>query len=323
MKVDLVVSLDTECDKGRKWRLKRPLRFENVLEGVPRRLQPLFDRYGIRATYLLSPEILKDDACADAMRTLEGRAELGTHLHAEFIEPDPKPGADVTDAFQSEYPPEVERAKLRNLTRLFEARFGRAPTSFRAGRYAIGPHTLTFLEELGYAVDSSVTPHAWWLRRKNFGVNFMGAPDQPYHPSARDFRRRGAMRILEVPITLVNPFWERWPAALRRAVDPTRSWQSILLKALFRRRLRSTWLRPSLATADEMLAVTKHMDAKANGRPATLCMMFHSNEATRGTSPYNLTEREVEDFLDRLDRYFERLFESADVRSIGLSEVRA
>ena len=69
---------------------------------------------------------------------------------------------EVTDAFQRDYPPDVEAAKLRDLTELFSRTFGRSPTSFRAGRFGIGPHSIPILEELGYLVESSVTPHMDW-----------------------------------------------------------------------------------------------------------------------------------------------------------------
>jgi len=133
----MTISLDTECDKGDGWAVRQPLSFRNVLEGVPERLQPLFDAHGIKATYLLSPEVLQNEACAALVQALKGQAELGAHLHAEFISPHDAPRTDNTHAFQSDYPPEVERAKLENLTRLFQDRLGKAPTSFRAGRFGI------------------------------------------------------------------------------------------------------------------------------------------------------------------------------------------
>ena len=149
MKARLAISLDTECDKGPEWRVRRPLAFRNVVEGVPERLQPLFERHGIRPTYLLSPVVLRDDASVTLFRDLDGSAELGTHLHAEFIEPRASMDAERTEAFQGELPPFVEYGKLLNLTALFCKRFGHPPTSFRAGRYGLGRRTLRFLEQLG------------------------------------------------------------------------------------------------------------------------------------------------------------------------------
>jgi len=322
MKIYLIISLDTECDKGENWVVRPPLAFRNILEGIPERLMPLFDSYGIKATYLLSPEVLKNDACVALFQSLRCRVEVGAHLHSEFIGPRESLATDNTLAFQSDYPPEVERAKLENLTRLFQDCLGQAPTSFRAGRFGLSRYTLAFLEELGYLVDSSVTPQTWWWRRRGEGVNFLGAPDQPYHPSARDFRKPGRMRLLEVPVTLINPFWDRVPRRLRYALNPIRRSQIVLLNLLVRRHLGCTWLRPTYATADEMLGVTEYVVRREHGRDVVLCMMFHSNEATAGMSPYHATPEEVAGFLGRLEIYFRALFERYDTVSIGLTDAR-
>jgi hypothetical protein len=321
MRARLAISLDTECDKGPKWRVRRPLTFRNVVEGVPERLEPLFRRYGVRPTYLLSPEVLRDDRCVALFRDLEGTAELGTHLHAEFIEPRASMDAERTEAFQGELPPFVEYGKLLNLTALFCKRFGRAPTSFRAGRYGLGKRTLRFLEQLGYVVDSSVTPHAWW-RSGTGGVSYLGAPDQPYHPAPDDFRRPGSMRILEAPVTLVSQWWDRVPRALRLRIDPFERWQGVLLGAC-RKPLRPAWLRPSFTDARTMLAATDYLARRAGDGPVFLCVMFHTNEATAGASPYHATGDEVDRFLSELAAYLDALHARFDVEPIGLSEAAA
>ena len=88
--ISLAITIDTECDKGPGWRVRQPLGFRNVLEGVPGRLQPIFERWGVKPTYLLSPEVLLHDGCVGLFRGLNDRVELGTHLHSEFV----GPGAD-------------------------------------------------------------------------------------------------------------------------------------------------------------------------------------------------------------------------------------
>src|SRR4051812_34520738 len=68
----LCVSIDTECDKGKGWRSRRPMSFEGVRDGVVKRLQPLFAERGAKPTYLLSPEVLRDPQCIETFRALEG-----------------------------------------------------------------------------------------------------------------------------------------------------------------------------------------------------------------------------------------------------------
>ncbi len=265
--VYLCVSIDCECDKGPGWRSRAPLSFVSVVDGIAGRLQPLFERHGARPTYLLSPEVLRDDASLHALRTLDARGgcELGTHLHGEYAEP----GAhlpQVTADFQRDYPPELERAKLGSLTAAFARAFGRAPRSFRAGRFGVGAHTLGFLAELGYSVDSSVTPHMNWADVGAPGLDFAGAPTQPYHPDPARPGRPGACRLIEIPVTIRPSRWFLPPR----------------------------WLRPTRSSAARLIAVARAEISAARARartaPVVLNAMFHNVEIIPGASPYAQTE---------------------------------
>jgi len=319
VKLYLIVSIDTECDKGPKWKVRQPLRFKNIIEGVPHRLQPLFEEYAIKPTYLLSPEVLDNQGCVDTLRLLGQKVELGTHLHAEFIEPQANWTSDNTDSFQQDFSPEIEFEKLKNLTTLFKDKMGYAPTSFRAGRFGMSKYTLTFLEQLGYQVDSSVTPYMWWWRTRRKGVNFLGAPEQPYYPDPQDFRQQGDMQILEVPVTLMNRFLDKIPLVVLRNLNPINRLQTISLNIFLRKFLRCSWLRPTFSNAEKMRFITQYLSQKVDDQ-LVLCMMFHSNEATADMSPYYVTEEEVKTFLNRLKTYFNTLFLNFDVQSIGLSD---
>ena len=320
MKINLIVSLDTECDKGPKWLVRQPLQFTNITQGVPDRLQPLFERLGIKPTYLLSPEILRDEASMRVFGALKGQVELGTHLHAEFIEPQANFQSDNTSAFQSDFAPEIEKEKLINLTGLFKERLGYDPISFRAGRYGISSHTLKFLDDLGYRVDSSVTPGMWWWRSRGKGVNFLGAPGQPYHPSANDFRKPGHMNILEVPVTLINPFWDKFPISFLRAINPLHRPQTVLINTLFKKRVPCAWLRPTFSTAEKMMEVTDYLAKKSGSDRIFLVMLFHSNEATADMSPYFATKEDVNAFLEKMVGFFSLVTSKYEVEPIGLGE---
>ncbi len=287
----LSVSIDCECDKGRKWRSQRPLAFQGVTEGIARRLSPLFARYGAKPTYLLSAEVMRDPASAEVLTKLQGTHELGTHLHGEYAEPEAfEP--DVTSAFQRDYPPEVEAAKLRYLTELFRATFGRAPTSFRAGRFGIGAHTLGILEELGYHVESSVTPHMDWAANGAPGLTFLDAPTQPYHPDRASPGRRGQSPLLEVPVTI------RPHAMLKRLGRVNR-----MLR--LDTRIEPRWLRPTKNSAEAMANLAREEIASARAHdkdaPVMLNAMFHNVEIIAGASPYADDEREARAILDRLE----------------------
>ena len=275
--VYLCVSIDCECDKGPAWRTQRPLSFLGVREGIAARLAPLFRRYHARATYLLSPELLRDAASVDQLAALAGEAELGTHLHGEFS----APGAhepEVTLAFQRDYPVALERAKLTSLTEAFVTAFGVPPRSFRAGRFGIGAHTIGILEHLGYEVDSSITPSIDWGAACAAGLSFRDAPTQPYHPDVTAPARRGASHLLEVPVT-IRP--SRFPGL---------------------RRWRQRWLRPTRGTARGLIALARDEIAAATPTaPVVLNAMLHNVEVVPGASPYAADEPGARRILARLE----------------------
>ena len=85
-----IISIDTECDKDKNWKVIKPLSFIGVYEGV-NILEKIFDKYNIRAVYLLSPEVIYDEKSVLIFKDLLKKGvELGTHLHGEFIEPNKK-----------------------------------------------------------------------------------------------------------------------------------------------------------------------------------------------------------------------------------------
>ncbi len=299
----LCITIDCECDKGPGWRSQRPLRFEGIAEGVGRRLQPLFRAYRAKPTYLLSPEVLGDPASVETLASLRGNAELGTHLHGEYAEP----GAVdvvVTRDFQRDYPRELEAQKLLHLTLLFRRAFGRAPRSFRAGRFGIGPHSIGILDALGYDVESSVTPHVDWSSAGARGLSFVGAPTQPYHPDPAVPGRRGASRMLEVPVTIRPP---RFGRLLARAIAPR-------------------WLRPSRTNARRLVGIARAEIADARrrrsdeGRPVVLNAMFHNVEVIAGASPYAATDEAARKILGRVGALL-AFAAREDIRVVGLGDL--
>lgn len=317
-RVLLTVTIDTECDKGPDWKTQFPLRFRSVTEGIPERLTPLFRRHSVAPTYLLSPEILRDDESVAVLGSLSD-AELGTHLHGEFIEPEADFQSPVTSTPQIAYSPQVEREKLRNLTDLFASKFGRRPTSFRAGRFAVRGRTLRVLDELGYRVDSSVTPFRTNAFAGGLESNHWGAPLAPYHPSHRDPRKRGALRLLEVPVTILAPGLARWPAFLLRRLSDARL-KRRPLRAITGGAVEKLWVRPLRGTADELVRWADLVVDGWNGdSDPVVNVMFHSVEAIAGASPYAGTEAEVSGLVESLDRLFAHLRTRYRVEAVGLS----
>ena len=288
MKTRLIVTIDTECDKRSDWRCRHPLGFSGIEIGVANCLQPVFNDHGIRPVYFISPEVLCHRDSCDLLRSLKN-VELASHLHGDFLLPEIETwdvGRSVADDLQFEYSPLLERNKMRVLTELFTQQFDRRPFSFRAGRFGVGVHSGKILQELGYRVDSSVTPHiAWTDRSGNKLPDFRGAPEYPYFVSENgNLWKQGKSTLLEVPVTVL-------PTGSVPANNPG----------------EPIWLRPWYSDATTLCRVVDRVLAQpAQGgifRP--LVMMFHNVEVIAGGSPYPQTESEVQRFLDQLRTVFD------------------
>ena len=298
------VSIDTERDHGPRWRVTVPPRFRSVTEAVPHRLQPLFERFGVRPTYLLTTEVLSNQDCRQVFAALEGKVELGTHLHMEtsLVDGYGEQPKRVNLDFSGLCPQGDERAALQTISDLFRKAFGRSATSFRAGRYGATAQTLGILKELGYLVDTSVTPGIRW-RNYQGTVDFREAPLLPYWPNLSTKIAEAASEtqgILEIPVSIV----------LDRL-----SWKWPFLNY-------PVWLRPSHSSPRNMIRVLDLIEAEAANadRPVVANMMFHSMELFAGASPYSATDRDVQRYLDDLSFVFEVASERG-YEFLGLTEI--
>jgi hypothetical protein len=303
MDIYLCVSIDCECDKGPGWRIRKPLAFSGILHGIRDRLQPLFRQFRFKPTYLLSPEVMRDALALETVAGLKGEAELGTHLHGEFAEP----GAfepDVTSAFQCRYDRETEQQKLRYLTDVFRCSFGRAPRSFRAGRFGIGRHSLELLQDLGYTVDSSVTPQMNWSCAGAPEVSFLQAPTQPYWPVLDEPEHAALQRgtVLEVPVT-IRPFRLAGIPVVGRWAQPR-------------------WLCPTRGSVGRLIRLAREEieHAKFSGRPIVLNCMFHNVDVIPGASPFAKNETEADAVIKRLAELL-AFAQREGIRSLGLGDV--
>jgi hypothetical protein len=316
MKKYLAITIDVEPDCGPNWLYSDPLTFKGVSSGIGEKIQPLCQRYGMKPTYLINNVVMEDAASVDFLKSLVGMAELGTHLHPEFIEPEKKfenYAGRKGIANCCFYPPEIEKEKISNITTLFRHAFAYSPHVFRAGRFSAGPNTIKCLLEAGYKVDTSVTPHVCWNDiSREMPVDFSDAPEQPY------FIKQGSIldedpnaALLEVPVTIGlqprNPLKELISSAggLRHSY----------------RKTRAVWLRPFYSSADQMKLLVEQYIARYSKQDMVIFnMMFHNVEVLPGLSPYTQTEAGCASYLEQLESFFS-FCRRTEIVGAGLSEL--
>lgn len=283
-RVFLAITIDVEPDCSSNWRYSDPLTFAGVSVGIKNILQPLFTRYETPPTYLINNVVLEDKQSVAILSSLNGRFELGTHLHPEFIEPDKKyfeyagKKAEANCCFLR---PEVERHKLESITQLFKEQFGYNPVSFRAGRFSAGVNTISSLIDLGYKVDSSVTPAVTWNDPSREGiVDYSRQSVYPYWLDKGSFPDSSdSKKLLEVPVSIIK--MKRWP-----------------------RRPKTCWLRPVYSTDSEMIRLSKKIIENAPpNAPVILNMMFHNVEVMPGLSPYASNQDAANRLINQIENY--------------------
>ena len=315
----LVVTVDVEPD--RQWDDEPVLCLENLVR-LPQLHQLLRD-IGARPTYLVTYSVCTDLACAEMLsRFAHGNScEIGAHLHPWDTPPFlPDDGASGPKPFPSELDAGVLRAKLTSLTDALGERIGVQPRAYRAGRWGIDGAGLRLLEELGYRVDSSVTPLASWAHQRgrregSRGPSFKRAPREPYYPDHADVCRPGPSAVLEVPVSVGfrARFLERLCSWYQKTPESAPA-----LRALKLWPLRLVWFRPTYGSARTMIAIGERL--LAAGLPV-LNMAFHSSELLPGGSPYFETERQVSGFLRRIEQTLSHFLQRG-LEPATLSEVR-
>jgi peptidoglycan/xylan/chitin deacetylase (PgdA/CDA1 family) len=302
----LLVGIDTEGDNQWSAEARRNQRFENIY-ALPR-LHALFAEHGVRPTYVITYPVAKDARSADVLRSLlaGGDCEIGAHHHA--WETPPCSDEDIRrHPYASMLPRRQFEAQLDALTEAIAEAVGRAPVSYRSGRFGFSASHVPALERCGYLVESSIAP--LFFEAHKGGPEFVEAPLRPYFLAYDNASRPGSSGLLEVPVSAALD--RRLPRRLQflyaRAPKPYTTKR--VLRAL--RLLRMRWLRPSYSSLDDMISLAK--DLAAWNEPV-LNLLFHSSEAIVGGSPYNRTEAELEAFFGRLDRFL--AFATRELRAV-------
>ena len=295
-----IITVDTEGDNLWHYKNGQVVKTENSLF-IPR-FQELCEKYDFKPVWLTNYEMVSDQRYVDYIKPKmeKGLCEVGIHVHA-WNNP---PLYELNDVYGGnpyliEYPLDVMRAKFKTTYDLIKDKFGVAPVSHRAGRWAMNEEYFKILEEFNVKVDCSYTP----------GINWSMAPGATIAKGSdyRNSRRNDSIinNVVEVPATVKQT---------RKIAQ-----KNMLLKSMVKTILygRDLWLRPACTSLSDMICLSDSCikDSKVD----YLMFMMHSSEMMPGGSPYFKDESSIERMYHDVERLFQYL-SNKDIKGITLDE---
>jgi len=308
----LVVVVDTEEDFD--WDLphdRASVSVDSIRHQT--RAHRIFERYGVRPTYMIDYAVAAQDAGIGPLRELadSGACEIGAHLHP-WVNPPHSETVTARNSFPGNLPADLERDKLARLTETIAENFGRRPTAYKAGRYGVGPATTETLAALGYEIDASVVPRT--DLSDIHGPDFRACGADPYW-----FGPEG--RLLEVPLSVgfAGLVAGAGPGLYGRLTrGPARRLRLAGIAARLRLIERIT-LTPEGVDHVEHRRLTRAMLARGQ---RVFSFTYHSPSLEPGNTPYVRDAAELGVFLDRFDRYFDYFLGEVGGRVATLRELR-
>ena len=253
----------------------------------------IYDRFGLIPTYVIDHPVATDARSIEFLGALEreGRAEIGAHLHP-WVNPPHEETVTTRNSYHCNLPPELERAKIVELTRAIEKGFGERPTVFKAGRYGFGPNTARVIAELGYEVDCSYVPYTSFAG--DGGPSYYSVPDQPFWLDE-------ARRLLEVPMT--SGYIGRLAAVgprVQALFDSSRA-ERLRIPGLLGRPglLARSRLTPEGVSAREQCELLRTLTARGL---RLFTLTYHSPSLAPGHTPYVRSVEELAGFLSTIEQ---------------------
>jgi hypothetical protein len=313
----VVITIDTEEDNWGSYTFEGAT-VRNI--GELSRVQEIFDRHGAKPTYLVNYAPLVDADSVRILGELAARAdvEIGAHCHP-WNTPPQTPGG-VENSWMYRLPEEVNRAKIEAVRDRCVSELGVRPTSFRAGRWGMGPTVTRALHAAGFTVDCSVSPFVDWSRQG--GPDYFEAPHLPYRfDPDRPLVPDPCGPMLQMPTTV--GFMRGDPpraARLRRRLESSPLARLRVVGLLDRSGLLTRrWLSPETGSGGDMVKLVD--SCLRRSEDAFVQLTFHSCTLLPDATPFVADAGERDRFLASIDQVldhmvsvgavFERLSETA------------
>jgi len=260
--------------------------------------QAIFDRYGLRPTYVIDYPVAAQKESAAAIRAIaeRGGCAVGAHLHP-WTNPPFGAAIDQAMSFPGNLPAEIEAAKLDALMALIAAEFGERPAFYKAGRYGLGPNTARLIAQRGIQVDFSLMPET--DMRDVHGPDFRMVAAIPYEVPSLD--------LLAVPMTRADlgPLsrWWRLRGWLDTQTAALLHVRGMLVRAGLLERLTLT---PEGVSAKLQIVLLRTLLRRGH---RMFVLHFHSPSLAAGHTPYVRNEAERAAFLERIELVCRWFFE--------------
>jgi glycosyltransferase involved in cell wall biosynthesis len=276
------------------------------------RVQPIFDAFRIRPTYLVDYPIAADAAASRVLRDLleRGLCDVGVQLHS-WTNPPFEELLSVRNSYMCNLSRELQQAKLECLIEAARRSFALEPTVFKAGRYGFADDSAELLEEFGFLVDTSVLP---FTKLDDKGPSFWGVPDRPFW--------FGQHRpVLELPVTRnFTGLLRSWRAGTVPRWLDSHFGRRARLPGIFARLglLDRLTLTPEGIKLDDLRSLTRALIAEGQ---RIFTFSFHSPSLAAGNTPYVRTDEDLSILLKRIKDYMEFFFEDLGGQSMTAVEI--
>lgn len=297
MSIKFVITIDTEEDQWDIYSTKF-----NTVENINRllSLQEIFDKYDAVPTYLINWPVISDPKSSQIIKKLcnEHNCEIGTHCHP-WNTPPFSGEINEKNSMMCNLPSEVIKHKMGRLHQTIVKTLNVEPRCFRAGRWGFGSNVAECIQQLGYTIDTSVTPFVDWLDYG--GPNYNGASTFPYYFEAKDILKQcSAGPLFEVPASVgFLQYNFEISNRIRLMILSTGIRKLRLLGILDKLKLLNhRWLSPELSSAEDMIKLINVLVLKGH---RALNFTLHSTSLLPGKSPYVQSEEDLDNFMKKIE----------------------
>jgi hypothetical protein len=267
-----IVFVDTEEEFDWAAPLARDAHSVSAVAAIPD-AHRWFADHGVPLTYMVDYPIVADPRAVEVLGAAcaDGVSAIGTQLHG-WVNPPFQEALTPFNSYVGNLPRSLEAAKIDRLTDAITAAFGTRPIAYRAGRYGIGPQTLTLLAERGYRFDSSM--------RARYSYAADGGPDFSDIGNAA-FHAGPGGSLVELPLTTVyTGLLRRHGTTVYRALGRLPKGRGLAARMRLLSRVALTPEDMPLPDALEAIAVA------AGEGVRVLNFSFHSPSLVPGHTPY-------------------------------------